>query len=236
LRDTNPQQAVRNHVDEQDRETLQNLGRVDLTLPLEHNDAAQVFISEPGACAKLRPMPPRTPDKHCRGSHPKERQPSTPLLFQTILGNTTPAPVLPKLSVGRKTQATSQPLHRSHTGHRDTTAHTQSPQQTTHIASTRTVLFRIVAQCPVLSRIVAQCPAWSRIVLHCPALSHIVMNCPALPEPRGESAATCRVSGMHDDMCSESTLSCTVQIFKVCLGYEIWFAQGIGGKRGKSPS
>ena len=47
--------AVRNHVDEQDRETLQNLGRVNLTLPLEHNEAAQVFISESGMYALIPP-------------------------------------------------------------------------------------------------------------------------------------------------------------------------------------
>ena len=43
-----PRNAVRDHVDEQDRETLQNLrGTADVP-PLEHNVATQVFISESG--------------------------------------------------------------------------------------------------------------------------------------------------------------------------------------------
>ena len=48
-----PRNAVRDHVDEEDRVGLHNLGRTDSMLPLEHNEGAQVFISESGVYALI---------------------------------------------------------------------------------------------------------------------------------------------------------------------------------------
>jgi prophage antirepressor-like protein len=43
-----PRQAVRKNVDDDDKVKLENLGVVSTTTPMNHNDRAQIFISESG--------------------------------------------------------------------------------------------------------------------------------------------------------------------------------------------
>ena len=44
----NTRQAIRTHVRDEDRQTLENLRGLETSLPLEHNEGAQVFINESG--------------------------------------------------------------------------------------------------------------------------------------------------------------------------------------------
>ena len=44
----NPYQAVRKHVDEEDRVQLKDLDQLSESGPLKHNDGLQIFISESG--------------------------------------------------------------------------------------------------------------------------------------------------------------------------------------------